>query len=53
NFTSLDNPTPLATWRDHHEIVEAVAAKDVDRARERLDDHYRGIQQVIAKNRIT
>ncbi|SIT58958.1 GntR family transcriptional regulator [Mesorhizobium prunaredense] len=52
NFTSLDNPTPLATWRDHHEIVEAVAAKDVDRARQRLDDHYRGIQQVIAKNRI-
>ncbi|TIP79772.1 MAG: GntR family transcriptional regulator, partial [Mesorhizobium sp.] len=29
------------------------AAKDVDRARQRLDDHYRGIQQVIAKNRIT
>jgi DNA-binding FadR family transcriptional regulator len=51
DFASLDNPTPLATWRDHHEIVEAVAAKDVDRARHRLDDHYRGIQQVIAKNR--
>lgn len=51
NFTNLDNPTPLATWRDHHEIVEAVAAKDIDGARRRLDDHYRGIQQVIAKNR--
>ncbi|WP_224544515.1 FadR/GntR family transcriptional regulator [Mesorhizobium sp. CA16] len=53
DFTNLDNPTPLATWRDHHEIVEAVAAKDVDMARSRLDDHYRGIQQVIAKNRTT
>jgi DNA-binding FadR family transcriptional regulator len=53
NFTNLDNPTPLDTWRDHHEIVEAIAAKDVDLARRRLDDHYRGIQQVIAKNRTT
>ncbi|WP_245460072.1 FadR/GntR family transcriptional regulator [Mesorhizobium sp. M1B.F.Ca.ET.045.04.1.1] len=53
NFANLENPTPLATWRDHHEIVEAVAAKDVERARQRLDDHYRGIQQVIAKNRNT
>jgi DNA-binding FadR family transcriptional regulator len=50
-FYTLDNPTPLATWRDHHEIVEAIAAKDVERARQRLDDHYRGIQQVIANNR--
>ena len=31
DFVNLDNPTPLATWRDHHEIVEAVAASDVDR----------------------
>lgn len=53
NFTNLDNPRPLATWRDHHEIIEAVAAKDVDRARRRLDDHYRGIQQVLAKSRST
>jgi DNA-binding FadR family transcriptional regulator len=53
NFANLGNPTPLATWRDHHEIVEAVAAKDVERARQRLDDHYRGIQQVLAENRNT
>lgn len=51
DFFNLENPDPLATWRDHHEIVEAVAAGDVERARRRLDDHYRGIQQVIAKNR--
>lgn len=51
NFNDLDNPEPLDTWRDHHEIVEAVARKDVEQARKRLDDHYRGIQQVIARNR--
>jgi DNA-binding FadR family transcriptional regulator len=52
NFNDLDNPNPLDTWRDHHEIVEAVARKDVEQARKRLDDHYRGIQQVIARNRV-
>lgn len=52
NFHDLDNPNPLDTWRDHHEIAEAVANKDVDLARKRLDDHYRGIQQVIARNRV-
>jgi len=51
NFANLENPTPLATWSDHHEIVEAVAAKDVERARRRLAEHYNGIQQVIAMNR--
>jgi len=51
NFNDLDNPNPLDTWRDHHEIVEAIANKDVEQARIRLDDHYRGIQQVIARNR--
>ena len=51
NFNNLDNPEPLDTWRDHHEIVEAVARKDVEQARNRLNDHYRGIQQVITRNR--
>lgn len=51
NFNNLENPNPLDTWRDHHEIVEAVAKKDVEQARRRLDDHYRGIQEVIAQNR--
>jgi len=53
NFNNLENPTPLDTWRDHHEIVEAIAKKDVEQARRRLDDHYSGIQQVIARNRVT
>lgn len=53
NFNNLENPDPMATWRDHHEIVEAIAAKDVEGARQKLDAHYLGIQQVIAKNRKT
>jgi len=52
NFTNLANPNPLKTWRDHHEIVEAIAARDVALARKRLDEHYRGIQQVVASNRV-
>ena len=51
DFVNLENPDPLATWRDHHDIVEAVAARDVDAARKRLDHHYHGIQGVIARNR--
>lgn len=51
DFANLTNPTPLDTWRDHHEIVEAVAAKDVEAARRRLSEHYSGIQKVIAANR--
>lgn len=50
-FADLENPTPLATWRDHHEIVEAIAAKDVDAARSRLAAHYAGLQRVVAQNR--
>jgi DNA-binding FadR family transcriptional regulator len=51
NFANLNNPTPLQTWKDHHEIVEAIAARDVKAARARLAAHYSGIQQVVAMNR--
>lgn len=51
NFHNLENPAPLDTWRDHHEIVEAIVRKDVAEARRRLDEHYSGIQHVIARNR--
>jgi len=51
NFNNLENPSPLATWRDHHAIVEAVAKRDVELARSKLDDHYLGIRQVIERNR--
>lgn len=50
NFNDLENPNPLDTWKDHHEIVEAVARKDVEEARRKLDDHYKGIGQVIEQN---
>lgn len=52
-FANLANFDPMATWHDHHEIVEAVVARDVERARSRLDEHYQGIMQVIEKNRQT
>ena len=51
DFANLDNSDPLATWRDHHEIVEAVAARDLEDARNRLDNHYEGIARVIAHNK--
>lgn len=50
NFSNLRNTDPMATWRDHHEIVEAIAAKDVEHARLRLDAHYTGIMGVIERN---
>jgi len=51
NFANLRNSDPMVTWRDHHEIVEAIAAKDVERARARLDAHYAGIMQIIELNK--
>lgn len=53
DFANLTNSDPLSTWRDHHEIVEAIVARDVDRARTRLDEHYEGIKQVIDRNKQT
>lgn len=53
DFANLTNSDPLSTWRDHHEIVEAIVARDVERARTRLDEHYEGIKQVIDRNKQT
>jgi DNA-binding FadR family transcriptional regulator len=50
DFVNLENSDPLATWKDHHDIVEAVAARDVEAARARLDHHYHGILHVIARS---
>lgn len=47
----LGDRSPVATWRDHHAIVEAIAARDADLARQRLEDHYRGFTEVLARNR--
>lgn len=51
DFVNLFNPDPMATWRDHHDIVAAVAARDVDRARALMDRHYDGIVGVLAARR--
>ncbi|MBL8671601.1 MAG: FCD domain-containing protein, partial [Alphaproteobacteria bacterium] len=46
-FGTLHNPDPMATWRDHAAILDAVRARDVAAVRDRLDRHYAGISQVI------
>ena len=51
DFVNLDNVDPVATWRDHAAIVDAVEAKDVEEAQRRLDRHYEGISRVIAANK--
>ena len=30
DFVNLEKPNPMATWRDHHEIVDAVEARDLE-----------------------
>lgn len=47
-FFALDNPDPVATWRDHEALFDAVAARDPVQARERLEAHYRGINRVLS-----
>jgi DNA-binding FadR family transcriptional regulator len=53
DFFNTDNPDPMQTWRDHDAIVDAVARRDVEEARERLARHYHGIAAVIANARAT
>ncbi len=48
NDLTLANPDPMATWRDHDAIVDALAARDVAAARTRLDQHYDGIARLLA-----
>ncbi len=45
---TLGNPDPLATWRDHWEIVTAVTARDAVAARAVLDAHYDGITRLLS-----
>lgn len=42
NFANLEDPNPLATVQAHYDIYEAVLARDVAAAREKLDHHYDG-----------
>ena len=48
---TLVNADPLATWRDHDAIVDALVARDPAEARARLDQHYDGITRLLARNR--
>lgn len=51
DFVNLKNADPLETWRDHAAIVDAVEARDLAAARDRLDNHYAGITRMIAQNK--
>ena len=51
SFADLGNPNPMQTWRDHVAIVDAIEARDLAAARDRLDQHYAGITGVIAFNK--
>ena len=53
DFVNLDNADPMQTWRDHAAIVDAVEARDLAAAKDRLDRHYAGINRVIADNKTT
>jgi len=47
-FFRMTNPDPIATWRDHERIYEAVVARDAAEARVRLERHYEGIKRVLS-----
>ena len=47
-FFRMTNPDPIATWRDHERIFEAVVARDAAEARVRLERHYEGIKRVLS-----
>lgn len=51
DFVNLDNADPMQTWRDHAAIVDAVEARDLAAAKDRLANHYAGITRVIADNK--
>lgn len=44
-----ENRDPMATYRDHEAIVDAVERRDAALARERLALHYQGISTLIAE----
>ncbi len=50
---TLDNADPVATWRDHQAIFEAIVARDPAAARRLLETHYDGITQLLSKSKQT
>ncbi len=49
--TQIDDHDPLRTYNDHAAIVDAVAARDVARARVLLEQHYTGIVDRLTRAR--
>ncbi len=47
---TLDNADPMATWRDHQAIVEAIERQDAAAARTLLDAHYDGITRLLEQS---
>lgn len=53
DFVNLDTVDPIATWKDHAAIVDAVEKKDLAEVQQRLDRHYEGISRVITASKST
>lgn len=51
DFVNLDTVDPIATWKDHAAIVDAVEKKDLAEVQQRLDRHYEGISRVITASK--
>jgi len=51
DFVNLENIDPVATWRDHAAIVDAIETRNLADVQMRLDRHYDGISRVIAANK--
>lgn len=51
DFVNLDTVDPIATWKDHAAIVDAVEKKDLAEVQRRLDRHYEGISRVITASK--
>lgn len=51
DFVNLDTVDPIATWKDHAAIVDAVEKRDLSEVQQRLDHHYEGISRVITASK--
>jgi len=51
DFVNLDTVDPIATWKDHAAIVDAVEKRDLSEVQQRLDRHYEGISRVITASK--
>lgn len=47
DFVNLENMDPMATWRDHQAILEAITSGDLASVRDRLAQHYSGVDTTL------